>query len=219
VLIPPRSRMTKPPPKVYPSDETYRHFAEEVCTHVDVQSVNVHQQLEGRLNPEVPPTVRFPSSRESPTCVNTPLRLDALLRSKVWPRKQKGDFHLGNRLAIEVSLSTLTPILTSVFPSPSVSLSTSPLPPPLLLLLLVSEAKPLFIHVEPPFSLQTVAAQVLGGMPPSLRNSLPPTFDRDVLRDVQKISKPPPLEHWRFRQPKWVRRLRPKKPGTPTSTW
>ena len=54
------------------------------------------------------------------------------------------------------------------------------------------------------------------GMPSPLHDDRSPTPKRDVVKDISKLREFTPNERWRFRQPEWARRLRPRKPGTST---
>jgi len=65
--------------------------------------------------------------------------------------------------------------------------------------------------VDPPPDIRTSSDK-----PPLLRNDRPSATKRDVGKDISKLREFTPNERWRFRQPQWATRLRPRKPGTST---
>ena len=59
--------------------------------------------------------------------------------------------------------------------------------------------------------------QKSSGTPSPLRNNWSSVPQRDVGKDISKRRRFVPNEQWKFRHPRWARRLRPRKPGTDTT--
>ena len=245
VMIP--RRLTKPVPKGFLDVGTAIHLTEDARFPLDVCSVDI-SQLRSKFSPGDDPTVRFPPSCDVPSIPLTFSPVIEMSYSNdfanaetlhIPPSDSQTCFDpvhdIPTVVRVAVPRVTASVEVTRLFPSdchspgttehcvetnnthPDVqskeTLRDEPSPGDTPVVRIPSPTDTPSTLVDPSPIIRTSS-----GMPSPLHDDRSPTPKRDVVKDISKLREFISNERWRFRQPEWARRLRPRKPGTSTSS-